>query len=1093
MGLTDPQGHTLVMKFGTTDADIDALEAFQRTDEKVVPLVGIIDTGVDLDHEDLSANIWVNPGEDLNGNGIIEPSEINGIDDDHNGFVDDFYGWDFSGDSSVVIYEDNDPTDYFGHGTHCAGIVAAVRDNGIGVSGINTPCRIMAIKFFPNSFMSVGAKAIIYAADMGCDVINMSWGSIYSSDLLEDALNYAISKGVLPIASAGNSGAGSYNGGPKMYPAAYPQVFAVGASDSKDEVTPWSSYGWTEYVDVVAPGEDILSLRADNTDMYEGGTHTIDEHYYLADGTSMASPCAVGVAAYILSTSPGITNDRVIEIMEQSADDILDPYGTGENLPGKDIYSGYGRVNLNSALQLLSGRLAKIDYPYENVVVSGEMAIIGTASGDSFQSYILEYGEGSSPQSWTEIISSTTPVTKDTLGIFNASGLTGLYTLRLTVGDKSQAIVHVIANSSVYVKITSPEEDDTIQEYTQVSGYTIIPDFSYYTLEYGAGQSPSTWTPIDSSTKMVADYILGNWLVSFLVEGDYTLRLTAYSNGGEIYVDSVVVFVRSITSGGWIQDLSSYGSLSPAVGDMDGDGYDEVVVGVGLASGPGGVEVFSHDGQREGGWPKDINEAMFSSPALGDLDQDGIDDIVICSNLGVHAYLSNSPSWFKGVYTGANQLFGLATPVIADLENDDTLEVLMIHSSGTVYAWRNDGESVISGANGVFAQTRIANDEMNFPSLAVADLDKDGENEVIAGTANFAGELYGHYTGEGGIYIWDIYGNPILQPGDYPDTFSWVYGIAIANIDANEDLEIVVFGATGNGNTFNSLSAFKKDGSQVSGYPIILEEPVAGWWYGNHPAVGDLDGDGTLEIVVSMWTLGEARIYAWHQDGTPLGVVSPPGLLVSMISPDSERKKEILSTLGNNIGEVTTKLKSMGKEELATLMSTLDQDHVFASVAESFGNPVLAGVNQDGKVDIIARAGYFLASGYERVFAWDYEGKPIDGFPLYASGEPASMSFLPYSPVIADINRDGKLNMVLATDWPNYKLISWELKADYDTTKTPWPKYRHDKWNTGRHSFKPTGGGMTNVPPYNFHVQSWNDNSVTLAWTPKYPSTTSRI
>jgi hypothetical protein len=172
---------SLVIKYGTVDADIDALEAWERNDETTLPLIGIIDTGLDLDHEDLAGNIWTNPGE-IPGDSI---------DNDHNGFVDDFYGWDFSGDSTVLYpVGDNDPTDYYGHGTHCAGIVAAVRNNGMGVSGINTPCKIMAIKFFPNAFFSLGAKSIIYAADMGCDVINMSWGSPYASKLIEDCIDW---------------------------------------------------------------------------------------------------------------------------------------------------------------------------------------------------------------------------------------------------------------------------------------------------------------------------------------------------------------------------------------------------------------------------------------------------------------------------------------------------------------------------------------------------------------------------------------------------------------------------------------------------------------------------------------------------------------------------------------------------------------------------------------------------------------------------------------------------------------------------------------------------------------------------------------
>jgi hypothetical protein len=1030
---------SLVIKYGTEDADIDALEAWERNDVTTIPLIGIIDTGLDLDHEDLADHIWTNPGE-ISGNGT---------DDDHNGFVDDFYGWDFSGDSTVLYpVGDNDPTDYYGHGTHCAGIVGAVRNNGIGVSGINTPCKIMAIKFFPNAWFSLGAKSIIYAADMGCDVINMSWGSPYPSKLIEDALDYAINKGVLPIAASGNSGGVDY-----FYPASLPQVFTVGASNSDDEVTYFSTYG--NHIEVVAPGEDILSLRADSTDMYaEGGAsgvepnvHIVNEHYYLADGTSMASPCAVGVAAYILAASPGISNDSVKSIIQNSADDIIYPYGDDSLYsPGKDIYSGYGRVNLNSALQLLSGRLAKIDYPYENALISGNVAIIGTASGDSFQNYVLEYGEGYSPSNWMQIASSTLPVSKDTLGIWNSSGLTGRFTIRLTVGNQNQAVVHVVANNGIHVKITLPSDRDTVKGNVEVYGNTVVPDFSHYTLQYGFGESPTYWETITTSTKMVADGILGNWLVSFLEENNYYfLRLIVETIGGQTYADTIVVMVKSSTPVNWSLSLSNYGSLSPVIGDVDGDGYDEVVVGVGGTTESelvGGIEVFSHEGEREQpDWPKDTNENMMSSPALGDLDKDGIDDIVILSEQrGVRAYLSSSDSWFRSAGSGTIvPLNFLPTPIIADLEEDGFLEVLTVNNKGRVYAWRHTGEPVIPGSNGLFALTDTGGGTSGVPSLSVADLDRDGQNEVIVGSSRRLSGL------QGGLYIFDIYGNQLLGPEDYRVKFGYIEGIAIANIDEIEDLEIIVFGAD---TSYFTLFAFKKDGSQVPNYPIILEDLRVDNWYGNHPAIGDLEGDGILEIVVTVWTAGEARIYAWHQDGTPLGSAGPGGLLVSIKSPDAERKRGVLSSLGNNMKEITAKLRTMNREELTSLLSTSD-DPVFASVPETFGSPVLADVNGDGNVEIIARAGYFLSTGYERVFAWDYEGSLISGFPLYASTEPSALSFFPYAPVMADMDKDGKLEMVLATDWPNYKIVAWEFDTYYDYTKMHWPKYMHDKWNRG--------------------------------------------
>jgi hypothetical protein len=1033
---------TQVIKYGTVDADVDALEAWERNDETVLPLVGIIDTGVDLDHPDLAANIWTNPGE-IPGNDI---------DDDHNGFVDDYSGWDFSGyEVNGEIMEDDDPTDYYGHGTHCAGIVASVRGNGIGVSGINTPCRIMAVKVFPYAYFSVCAKGIIYAADMGCDVINMSWGSPFPSHVIADALDYAISKGVLPIAASGNSGAED-----SFYPASLPQVFTVGASNSDDEVTEFSTYG--SQIDVVAPGQDILSLRADNTDMYaEGGAsgtepfvHIVNQNYYLADGTSMASPCAVGVAAYVLAASPGISISKVKEILQTSADDIIYPYG-GDSLysPGKDIYSGYGRVNLNSALQLISGRLAKIDFPYENAIVSENVVVLGTASGDSFQNYVLEYGEGYSPSNWTVIANSSVPKSHDTLGVWNSSALSGRFTLRLTVGSSNQAVVHVVVDNSVKVGITSPQEGDTVSGNVEIRGNTVVPDFSHYTLQYGFGDPPSYWTDIVTSTKMVADGMLGNWMASFLAESDFfALRLLVVTNGGQTYADTVTILVEN-PAFNWSLELTSFGCLSPGVGDIDGDGWDEIVVGIG---GPaawgrvGGIEVFNHQGQLEPGWPKDTDKNMMSSPALGDLNNDGIDDIVIaCEQDGVHAYLSGGGGWIRNAVTSWNQENGLAVPVIADLENDGYLEVFTINNQGTVYGWRNDGNPIIPG-DGVFAQAGVSSNPMGFPSLAVADLDGDGENEVIAGIAT-GGCNPLPCLSAGGIYIWDREAHLLLSPANYPEKFTCLFGMAVANVDEDDDMEIVVVASD---TCCMGLYAFKKDGTQAANYPIKLEDLKVDCWFANPPAIGDLEGDGILEIVMTAWALGDARIYAWHQDGTPLGSLGGGGLLVSLKSKEGGEKPALMSPRGSSGNEGIDKIMNPSTSRLSPPLSITD-DPIFASVPETFGSPVLADINRDGSLEIIAQAGYYTSTGYERIFAWDYEGNLISGFPLYVTDEASAFTYSAYVPVIADLDKDKKLDVVTCSNDNNYitpHLVAWEFDTYYDPVKMHWPRCMHDQWNS---------------------------------------------
>ncbi|HSG98438.1 MAG TPA: S8 family peptidase, partial [candidate division Zixibacteria bacterium] len=329
-------------------------------------IVAIIDTGIDRDHPDMAGRIWRNERE----------IPYNGFDDDHNGFVDDTVGWDFSGDTlAQQSFEDADPSDDVGHGSHVAGIAGAAIDDTIGMAGIVNDCLLMSLKFYPNLRYSTAARAVAYAADNGADVINMSWGGYFPGPILEEALTYASKKGVILCAASGNDGTDKPH-----YPAFYPNVIAVGATDSRDRVTDFSNYG--NYIDVCAPGAAILSLRADSTDIYaetgEPNVHIYNEQYYIASGTSMSTPHVTGVAAYIRALAPGITPAEVRTLIRESADDLTDPYGTGESHPGYDRFSGAGRVNLARALQALPAWGVHLVRPVPNEIVFGTVELYAT-------------------------------------------------------------------------------------------------------------------------------------------------------------------------------------------------------------------------------------------------------------------------------------------------------------------------------------------------------------------------------------------------------------------------------------------------------------------------------------------------------------------------------------------------------------------------------------------------------------------------------------------------------------------------------------------------------------------------------------------
>jgi subtilisin family serine protease len=285
---------------GTPGADIDMLQAWGITTGNSNVVVAIIDTGTDYTHPDLGSNIWTNLGE--------ASGDPNG-DDDGNGYVDDFHGIDTYGN-------DSDPMDDHGHGTHVAGTVGAVGNNGMGVAGVNWDIKLIFCKFLGQDGYgyTVGAlECLEYVRalkERGVNIVatNNSWGGGSYSQALSDAIDAQRQSGILFIAAAGNDN--SNNDAWDFYPASYnlPNVLSVAAVDANDSKAWFSNYG-RKTVHVGAPGVDIVSLRGNGTDMYGDGQHFFpqgnpDAEYYVASGTSMAAPHVTGLVGLIKSQNP---------------------------------------------------------------------------------------------------------------------------------------------------------------------------------------------------------------------------------------------------------------------------------------------------------------------------------------------------------------------------------------------------------------------------------------------------------------------------------------------------------------------------------------------------------------------------------------------------------------------------------------------------------------------------------------------------------------------------------------------------------------------------------------------------------------------
>lgn len=301
---------------GKVDADIDAPEAWTiqkgKTQAEGGHITAVIDTGIDYNHEDLQANMWVNTGE-IPGNGI---------DDDGNGVIDDVHGYNAYADSG-------DPMDGNSHGTHCAGTIAGVGDNGKGVTGVGQKGNLMAIKIFSDAGRtntSAILRGISYASKNGARITSNSWGGGRPSEAIKEAF---ASSPAFHFMAAGNSG--TDNDRRPHFPSNYGLANSLGvaASDRNDRLANFSCYGETT-VDLAAPGKDIYSTVPGNK-------------YASYSGTSMATPHVTGAAAVLLAENPEMSNAELRERLLGGVDHV-------KSFEGKLVTEG--RLNLYNSLTM---------------------------------------------------------------------------------------------------------------------------------------------------------------------------------------------------------------------------------------------------------------------------------------------------------------------------------------------------------------------------------------------------------------------------------------------------------------------------------------------------------------------------------------------------------------------------------------------------------------------------------------------------------------------------------------------------------------------------------------------------------------------
>ena len=443
---------------GTVDADIDALEGWDVTQGSSDVIVAVVDTGVDYAHEDLVDNMWVNPGECPNPTNC----EKNGKDDDDNGYVDDIHGIN-------AITDSGDPMDDFGHGTHVAGTIGAVGDNGIGVVGVNWKVRIVACKFLSASGggSSAGAiKCFNYINHLKNEqgqnivVVNNSWGGGGASEAMKEAMEGADQP--LHVCAAGNN-----NSDTPHYPSAYDldNIISVTATDDSDLYAGFSNYGDT--VDLAAPGVDILST------VPTGSCALCDPSGYTQmGGTSMATPHVSGTAGLIAAKYSSLTPVQIRQRILTGVDPLSDASKTTVT---------NGRLNTLNTLEEDENPPAAVGDLAVSQSLLTQIELTWTATGDdgmngTATSYDVRYsGTPISPDNWesaTRAVGTPKPQEAGSPEEFTVTGLDPDTTYYLAlkvldnVGNESDLSNVVIGKTSAGTIVFEDDMEDGQGDWT---------------------------------------------------------------------------------------------------------------------------------------------------------------------------------------------------------------------------------------------------------------------------------------------------------------------------------------------------------------------------------------------------------------------------------------------------------------------------------------------------------------------------------------------------------------------------------------------------------------------------------------------------
>jgi hypothetical protein len=1099
--------------------------------------VAICDTGIQWDREELRQRIRLNTGElpvpcglhagekgrpieeyDCNGDGIFTPGDYAGIvppnagahgdpsrldgedliafyadrtDDDGNGFVDDIAGWDFFDD-------DNNPFDassYSSAGNHGSGRASdalAEGNNGLAGIGLCPRCRLVPIRIWDTFVVDNNnfALCMLYAADNGIEVVEAAIGAVTTTEFAQAATQYAYEHGVALMEVSSDLNTADHNSPTNFNNTIFVKGTVADLEGASMDVNR------PPFPQVALSGPIGTWLRDSNLTQYGGHAHIDMKGVTGSECTGQAAGAAGLLVSYARQRGTPLTANEVKQILTLTAADVLpgDTAGTGDpdpSQPGWDQHFGYGRVNLRAALERLGvpalGIPAKIppeatierpawfqvldpDRDNDGVNESLMVPIEGTAAADrgataSF-SWTLEFGIGIEPTGFTPFASgsslthlgfndSTSPPRRPgaMLGTLNLADVMSAFPPGTNFsappsGPVLQGQANVPSNQfafTVRLRVSDGDDPSNVGEDRKVffvhhdptnhAGWPKAIDANGDGIVDGGGEPPPQMADLDGDNTME------------IVFATAAGRIYAYHGDGTLVPGFPIVTntARNVSAhlaapafaGGRIAPPSPTSTSRPAIADLDHDGYPEIV----YANIEGDVYVFRHDGTPFPGFPVRIDPS-FSAPSVR----------------------TNTNHLKTGIF---------GSPVLADLDGDGFLDIVVAAMDQRLYAWNRSGALLpgfpvrLQDPNPGQSQMPVGAESINTP--VVADLDGNGQPEIVIET----NEVY-KASGNSSQFFPNDQGTPTSVPGLNTGT---VMAAAFAAAGGSGRIYAVHHDGTLHaGGPFFTGWPVQLDGLAINILPLIGP--------GHNVAVGDLDPSPGLEVAASLTT---SNLVLFRPHGTRIRDMDP-----STRGAASDARQDSGSVL--NLFEYPTvgDIDRDGQLDLAKVGVTLNGlvnlvlvgqnmpfDHVlqawtgsngqplpgFPKVIDDYGLttvPLIANVGATSDVgDTLNLPELISGNGLYLLHAFDATGREPANWPKLTGG------WLTGQPAAGDIDDDGLLEIAWATREGNF--FVWDTPAPIcNTARTANRDGRDGAYNPLVNTRNNNRYGEDTVPPARF-------------------------